>query len=261
MKTRIISNKKLRRIQPQNFRERLFVFWGGIILLAVGFGFLFYPLKAYGKQPEAIGDGLVYLQFDTPGRSKIAHKSQPLSGGDSTIAEPLIPTGCSALGIYASPHGPWLAIDVSCEASGFVQIINVNSGKTVDLDVSLTQDNTFLNWGPTGNEIILRVGNLPNSRIYLIQVNSGRYEQLPVPGTVYDVAISTNGRRMIYSLTWGLGYGSETWIADIDGGNAQQVLAEPNHIVAFAHWSPSGKEIAISVCPIRIYHLLLESSG
>lgn len=54
----------------------------------------------------------------------------------------------------------------------------------------------------------------------------------------------TNGRRMIYSLTQGLGYGSETWIADIDGGNAQRVLVEPNHIIAFAHWSPSEKEIA-----------------
>ncbi|MDL1944807.1 hypothetical protein FBQ99_20975 [Chloroflexi bacterium CFX2] len=244
MKTRFISKKKPRRVQSPIFRERLFVLWGGVILLAVGFGFLFFPLRAYGKQPEAIGNGLVYLQLDTPGRSKITHKPQPLNGGDSTIAEPFIPAGCDALGMYASPHGPWLAVDISCEAGGFVQIINVNSGKTVDLDVNLTQDSTFLNWAPTGNEILLRVGNLPDSRIYMIRINSGGYEQLPVPGNVYDIAISTNGRRMIYSLTWGLGYGSETWIADIDGGNAQRVLAEPNHIVAFAHWSPSGKEIA-----------------
>ncbi len=152
--------------------------------------------------------------------------------------------GCATLGMYASPHGPWLAIDITCEASGFVQVINVASGKGVDLDLNLTQDSSFLNWAPTGNEIILRDGNLPNSRVYQIQINSGKHQQLSVPGNTYDIALSTNGRRMIYSLTQGLGYGSETWIADIDGGNAQRILVEPNHIIAFAHWSPSEKEIA-----------------
>lgn len=49
---------------------------------------------------------------------------------------------------------------------------------------------------------------------------------------------------MIYSLTQGLGYGSETWIADVDGQNAQRVLLEPRHIIAFARWSPSGEAIA-----------------
>ena len=146
--------------------------------------------------------------------------------------------------MYAPPRGPWLAIDVTCEASGFVQVINVASGKAVDLDAHLSYDSTFVNWSPTGNEIILRAGNLPNSRIYLIQVNSGKYQQLPVPGNVYDIALSTDGRRMIYSLTQGLGYGSETWIADVDGQNAQRVLLEPRHIIAFARWSPSGEAIA-----------------
>jgi Tol biopolymer transport system component len=49
---------------------------------------------------------------------------------------------------------------------------------------------------------------------------------------------------MIFSVTDGLGYGSQTWIADIDGTNAHQVLNEPNHIIAFANWSPSGQQIA-----------------
>ncbi|MBV6399944.1 MAG: Protein TolB [Anaerolineales bacterium] len=173
-----------------------------------------------------------------------AHESEPLGDEDSEIEDTFIPAGCATLGMYASPHGPWLAIDITCEASGFVQVINVASGKGVDLDLNLTQDSSFLNWAPTGNEIILRDGNLPNSRVYQIQINSGKHQQLSVPGNTYDIALSTNGRRMIYSLTQGLGYGSETWIADIDGGNAQRVLVEPNHIIAFAHWSPSEKEIA-----------------
>jgi Tol biopolymer transport system component len=242
MRTNISSRKKVQK-DGSNLRQRFLTHLGTVILLIIGLGFLFAPQRAYGQQPETIGNGLLYLQSDSPGQSKIIHKPQPLGSEDSTIAEPFIPAGCAALGMYASPHGPWLAIDITCEASGFVQVINVASGQTVDLDANLIQDSTFLNWSPTGNEIILRVGNLPTSRVYQIQINSGRYEQLPVPGNVYDIAISTNGRRMIYSLTQGLGYGSETWISDVDGGNAQQVLLEPNHVIAFAHWSPSGNEI------------------
>ncbi|MCI0551862.1 MAG: hypothetical protein L0287_12980 [Anaerolineae bacterium] len=243
------SSKKKTHNDHFKFRERLSAILGVVLLLVIGLGLLFVPQKVYGKQQEPIGNDLLYLQSDAPGRSKIKHKSQPLSGEDSTIAEPFVPAGCTALGMYASPHGPWVAIDITCEASGFVQVINASSGKPVDLDANLIQDSTFVNWAPTGNEIILRVGSLPNSRIYLLQVNSGKYNQLPVPGNVYDIALSTNGRRMIYSLTQGLGYGSETWIADTDGGNAQRVLAEPNHIIAFAHWSPSGKEIAFIRMP------------
>jgi len=243
MRTHLSSKKKVRSDLFHN-SARFLRNVGAVILFTIGLGLLFAPQKAYGQQPETIGNGLLYLQSDAPGHSKITHKPQTLSNEASTIAEPFIPAGCAALGMYTSPHGPWVAVNVTCEASGFVQVINASSGKTVELDANLIQDSTFLNWSPNGNEIILRVGTLPNCKIYLIQVNSGKSQQLPVPGIAYDIALSANGRHMIYSITQGLGYGSETWIADIDGGNSQQVLAEPHHIITFAHWSPSGKEIA-----------------
>lgn len=242
MKTDLRSRKKTQK-DDSKLWQRFLRHIGVVTLLMIGLGLLFAPQKAYGQQPE-IGNGLLYLQSDAPSHSKITHRSQPLGDESSTIVEPFIPAGCSALGLYASPHGPWVAVDVTCEASGFVQVINAVSGQSIGLDADLVQNSTFLNWSPTGNEIILRVGNLPTSHVYQIQINSGKYEQLPVPGNVYDIALSTNGSRMIYSLTWGLGHGSETWIADIDGGNAQQVLLEPSHIIAFAHWSPSGNDIA-----------------
>ncbi len=254
----------MRSYSTRNNRSGLFGHWGRFVwiatfvttlLLVGGLALSFTPLRTFGKQLEATNGafdgGLLYLQSDSHGPAKVVHRPRDSQGklsldeGQSaTIASPYIPAGCEVLGMYASPHGPWLAIDVTCEASGFVQVINVASGKAVDLDANLSHDSSFLNWSPTGSEIILRAGNLPDSRIYLVQVNSGKYQQLPVPGNVYDMALSTNGMHMIYSLTQGLGYGSETWMADIDGGNAMRVLAEPNHIIAFAHWSPSGKEIA-----------------
>jgi|GEM_PF-580425 len=248
MRTHLNPDKKVPGARSHQ-REKFLTNAGIIILLTIGLGFLFAPRNAYGQGPETIKSGLLYLQSDAPGHSSVTHRPQPLAADRSTIAEPIIPAGCAVLGMYASPHGPWLAIAITCEADQFVQVINVVSGQNVDLGTAFARNSFFLGWSPVGNEILLRIGDFPDSRAYLVQVNSGNYEQLPVPNTVYDLALSTNGRRMIYSLTQGLGYGSETWIADIDGGNAQRVLTEPEHIIAFAHWSPSGKAIAYMRMP------------
>jgi Tol biopolymer transport system component len=68
--------------------------------------------------------------------------------------------------------------------------------------------------------------------------------QLPTPNNTYDVAFSPDGQRMIYSVTYGLGYGSQTYIANADGSNPRLILNEPQSIIAFARWSPDGDHIA-----------------
>jgi Tol biopolymer transport system component len=63
---------------------------------------------------------------------------------------------------------------------------------------------------------------------------------LPLLGYTYNLAYSPEGSQMIYSLTYGLGYGSQTWIANADGQNARLALEDPQSIIAFARWSPRG---------------------
>jgi TolB protein len=92
--------------------------------------------------------------------------------------------------------------------------------------------------------MILLTDVIGNPRVYLVDVANDTSQLLPVPGTTYNIVIAPEGRRMMYSLTRGLGYGSETWIADLDGQNARRVLIDPTHITAFARWSPSGDKIA-----------------
>jgi len=151
--------------------------------------------------------------------------------------------------------------------------LHMLSGQVRGLDSDLGRDSIFLGWTPAGNELLVKVNVISNSRIYLINVASGKVEQLPVPWTTYNVALSRNGKRMLYSLTRGLGYGSETWIAYIrmpdsnipftvgelwvlDGaGNAPVLLGEwtvPN-VTQFKEalteapvWSPDGEFLAFS---------------
>ncbi|MEA3397709.1 MAG: hypothetical protein U9R05_09640 [Chloroflexota bacterium] len=162
----------------------------------------------------------------------------------SNLATLDIPGRCEISELHAAPQGQWVAVQVNCEDGGFVQVMHALSGQVRGLDAALGRDSIFLGWSPTGNELLVKVNAISNSCVYLINVASGKAEQLPVPWTTYNMALSRNGKRMLYSLTRGLGYGSETWIADVDGRNAKRVLVDPAHIVAFARWSPSGDQIA-----------------
>ena len=50
--------------------------------------------------------------------------------------------------------------------------------------------------------------------------------------------------HILYSLTNGIGFGSETWRAETDGWHARQILAEPLNIVAYLRPSPDGSQVA-----------------
>jgi Tol biopolymer transport system component len=160
-----------------------------------------------------------------------------------------LPNGCVIGELHAAPQGQWMAVQVNCTDKGFVQVMHAASGQIRSIGANLGQDSFFLDWMPSGNEVILKVDTVGTPRIYRVNLANDKAESLPVPATTYDVAISPNGKRMIYSLTRGLGYGGETWIAGTNGQNAKRVLVDPTHITAFARWSPSGNQIAYIVMP------------
>ncbi len=225
----------------------------GIVLLVGGLA-SFSSVSATGNQqpqPTTPAD-LVYLALDSRGRLNDIVR-RPRSDLDalparkdtgSDLAALDIPGRCEVGELHAAPQGQWVAVQVNCEDGGFVQVVHALSGQVRGLDADLNRDSIFLGWAPTGNELLVKVDAIGNPRVYVANVASGKVKQLPVPWTTYNVALSRNGKRMLYSLTRGLGYGSETWIADVDGHNARRILADPAHIVAFARWSPSGDKIA-----------------
>lgn len=207
-----------------------------------------------GAQPTPVSpsNSLAYLSADVRGHSGTVIQ-KPRSDLEalpakvdhsSPLATMPIPLECEISGLYAAPKGQWIALQVNCEAGGFVQVVHAVSGQVRRVGNELGPDGLFLDWSPTGNEMILKADVVSDPRVYLVNVASGQAAELPVPATTYDVALSRDGKRMLYSLTQGLGHGSETWMADIDERNARRVLTEPRHLIAFARWSPSGNKIA-----------------
>jgi tricorn protease-like protein len=165
---------------------------------------------------------------------------------DAVAASNPIPTDCQITNFQAAPRGPWLAVELDCSRGHgtVLQVVHARTGEAKWMGAELGRDTIFLGWSPTGNEIIVRANVIGESHVYLIHVASGKETLLNVPTDTYNVAISQNGQRLVYSLTHGLGFGSETWVADIDGSNAQQVIADSTHIIAYARFSPNGDQIA-----------------
>lgn len=196
---------------------------------------------------------LVYVETDVLGHSGAIMQgphNDPIELADSTAhRSPLAAVSasgpCIVSGLDAAPRGTWIAIQHDCESGCFVQIIDSTTGAIQDFDTNLDAANSqFLGWSSTGDEVLVKINRYSSPRVYQIEVSSGEAVQLPVPTSTYHVAISPSGTQMLYSLTRGLGFGSQTWIADVDGKNASLVSKAPAHIVAFAQWSSTGEKIA-----------------
>jgi Tol biopolymer transport system component len=160
-----------------------------------------------------------------------------------------VPGYCDASAGHASPNGTWVAIQVNCEAGGYVQVLSVVSGEALTLGVEDAREGEFLDWAASGDELLLLMHGLTAHSVYLVNVITQKAERLNVPETVYDLTLSPDGQRMMYSTTQGLGFGSETWFAHFDGSNAQLIRAEPGYLVIFPRWSPNGDAVAFIRLP------------
>jgi Tol biopolymer transport system component len=106
------------------------------------------------------------------------------------------------------------------------------------------QSSFFLSWTPDGDALLVRVGHLGESAVFLVNAQNGRFERVDTPPFTYDVAFSPDGERVLYATTRGLGFGSEVWIMDRNGRNREQIIDDPAYIIAYPRWSPSGETIA-----------------
>jgi Tol biopolymer transport system component len=155
-----------------------------------------------------------------------------------------LPTDCSLFALRPAPRGRWIAVEWECSFGPAVELFDTASGKSHFALSNHTIDSRFLAWQPDGNSLFLKIGTLSIPQTLLVDAASGRAVELPISPFTYDLASSPDGKRIIYSLTKGIGFGSETWLAGTNGQNPSQLLLEAGSIIALAQYSPDGSQVA-----------------
>lgn len=227
--------------------------WAAVALLLIGLATASAngALSAPPALPFSSHYSLVYVESGGPGRFEHLRQVRPAAApptlrrtAQSPLAVVPTPGTCSSSSAHASPLGLWVALQINCEANTHTLIVEVASGRLWDIGSTVGADNVFLGWLPAGDEFVILVDNFVSTRVYRVHALTGQATSLAVPDGAYHVAFSPDGRQMLYSLSRGLGFGSETWLAAADGQDAQLILSEPEHITAFIQWSPDGQQLA-----------------
>ena len=209
-----------------------------------------WPLlaSAAGQVQPLESDILFFVSGPQPSIQRVsASEPRRLTEQVVSVATESIPLEigmCDIAGLHASPNGRWVAVEVGCEAGVHTLVMATATGEIHPAWSEAAQSCFFLNWAPDGDSLLVRVGHLGESAVFLVNVRDMRAEQMDTPPFTYDVAFSPDGKQVLYAISRGLGFGSEVWMMDRNGRNREQIINDPAHIIAYPRWSPRGEAIA-----------------
>lgn len=160
-----------------------------------------------------------------------------------------VPADCVFYALRPAPRGRWLAVEWDCPSGPRVVLFDSASGRLRLPINDQTLDSHLLAWHPDGRSLYLKIGMLSFPQVIRVDVDSLRAVELRISAFVYDLTISPDGRQTLFSLSNGIGFGSETWLGAENAQNPSQLLLQPQHIVALAQFSPDGRQIAYIEMP------------
>jgi len=232
-------------------RHKVSIVFTLAVLTALGVSLIrgWPPLAIAAGQAQPLeNDTLFFVSGLQPGIQRIsANEPRRLAEQTTSAATESIPsdTGmCDLAGLHASPNGRWVAIEVGCEASVHTLIMAAATGEIRPAWPQAWESSFFLNWAPDDDALLVRVGHLGESGVFLVDARDGRSRQLDLPPFTYDAAFSPDGKRVLYAVSRGLGFGSEVWMMDRNGRNREQIINDPAYVIAYPRWSPTGDSIA-----------------
>jgi len=156
------------------------------------------------------------------------------------------PVSCGLYNTFPAPIGRIMAIELSCPNGQSVLFLDTETG-TITLPFTNT-DSHFLAWQSDGLAVYSKVDSLSKPRIVRAYVKGGQ-DALPIPEFTYDLSAKPDSRDFTYTLSRGLGFGSELYLAKDDGRETQLLYADPFNYISFARFSPDGKQIAFIKIP------------
>lgn len=155
-------------------------------------------------------------------------------------------------GMFASPDGKMIAVEYDFVSRPQVRVLDLSTRAEPTLrDLVPAGWGYFLDWHPDGKSILMATVdlNVPDAGLWLVNVSDGSHVRIETPGSrvpegILSADISPDGKTIVYSISNGLGLGSEVWMADISGENQKQLLVDEFSTMAELVWSPDGTQIA-----------------
>jgi len=208
----------------------------------------------FGCSPKPVSStsyhpGFLYLAVATK-QNNISNNIYSLVLSERPGGEPLSsipvkpPTDCSLFAIRPAPSGRWIAVEWECSFGPTVELFDAAGGASHFVLSDPTIDSRFLAWQPDGKALYLKIGTLSIPQTLRVEAATGKASELPISPFAYDLTTTPDGKKVLYSLSKGIGFGSETWLAGPEGQNPSQLLVDAENITAFAQYSPEGNLIA-----------------
>ena len=181
------------------------------------------------------------FRFEPPALVELSEEFQPIKEIPFSI-----PINCGLLNLFPAPVGNLIAVELNCPNGQTVLLLDTDSA-------SVTQpvtdsDSHFLAWTPDGKAIYLKIDSLGDARVIRAYADSSQ-DFIPINAFTYDLAPSANEAEFTFTVSRGLGQGSELWLAKQDGRIVQQLYADQSNYISFARWSPDGSQIAFIKIP------------
>ncbi|MGE5252125.1 MAG: hypothetical protein ACM3QS_18135 [Bacteroidota bacterium] len=195
--------------------------------------------------PASTPAGLYVYRLDPPALLQLADDHGSVA---SEIPLPP-PGGCSASEFHPSPRGDRLALEYACQNGPLSVLVSLSDGAPRPLIDDPAVDSHFLAWAADGRSVYLRIDSLNNPRIQRVDVKTLKPADIPIDPYTYDLAPAPDGKHILFSISHGIGLGSETWLARADGRGAKLLFSDPQGITGYARWSPDGTQIAFIKIP------------
>ena len=157
-----------------------------------------------------------------------------------------IPPYCGLNNTFPAPIGSYLVIELNCPNGQTVLFLDTDSGSTTQPVTN--SDAHFLAWTSDGKAAYLKIDSLGSPQV-IRAYTDGAKNILAIPEFTYDLSAKPDSRDFTFTISRGLSYGSELYLAQHDGRTTTQLYADPYNYISFARFSPNGKHIAFIKIP------------
>jgi len=156
------------------------------------------------------------------------------------------PPNCGLYDTFPSPIGQFILIELNCPNGQTVLFLNIETA-SVSQPVT-SSDSHFLSWMSDGSSAYLKVDSLGSPKI-IRAYTGGAKDILSIPEFTYDLAAKPESRDFTFTLSRGLGYGSELYFAQRNGESSQLLYDDQYNYISYARFSPDGERIAFIKTP------------